>query len=149
MMMFRSAAAVLVACLAGTNAFAQSSCEDVKEPVESGTLVAEASTLRWGDGLLSLKNGTTHKFSFIGVKLPDIGVRTNVVVGTVYNLKKIEDFAGTYSGAGVGEAIAAGAGEVVVKNDKCVIVKVRSRHEGVRLSPPGSNSIQVKLGSSS
>jgi len=154
-MILRSAAVALIVSLFGTSAFAQSGCEEKKGLVESGTVVAEGKTLgfavgaRWGDGVLTLKDGTTHKFSFLGMKLLDTGVSAGEVVGTVYNLEKVEDFAGMYSGAGIGVAVAAGPGEVVMNNGKCVIVKARSRNEGVRLSPPGPNAIQVKLGPSS
>lgn len=154
-MIRRTAAALAIATLFAPSAFAQSGCEDIKGLVESGAFVAEGSTIgfvvgaRWGNGVLTLKDGTAHKFSFSGLKLLDTGVSGGDAVGTVYNLEKVEDFAGAYSGAGMGVAVVAGPGEVVMNNDKCVIVKARLTNEGVRLSPPGPNAVQVKLDPSS
>ena len=41
--------------------------------------------------------GWEHPFSFTGAKVTFTGAENAEIVGTVYNLKKVEDFAGTYT----------------------------------------------------
>jgi hypothetical protein len=92
---------------------------------------------RWGDGVLTLKDGTDRKFKILGLKVVETGVAANDFVGEVYNLKATQDFEGTYFGASTKISVIASKGEGVVNNKRCVVVKLRYSGGGVQVSAPG------------
>ena len=130
-------------------------CEG-RDLVQAGTFEAVAKTVgviigaRWGGGTLTLENGETHEFSFKGGKLLDIGVSETSFTGTIYNLEKIDDFAGTFLGVGGGLSVSTkGLGGVSMTNGKCVVVNARvGETAGARASSPiGPGGVVVELGS--
>jgi hypothetical protein len=104
----------------------------------------------WGEGTLTLIDGTTHVFSVSG-----LGIRGNEgsifdleAKGEVYNLTMLEDFAGTYRRT-MGElSPERGTNTLIINNDHNVHVVVTVRFEketgDVRLTPSESG-VTVKL----
>lgn len=119
-----------------------------KPMVESGTLELSATQVRLiaggakGTGVLHF-NGKDYKFKMSGASVGGIGVTKVAAVGTIYNLKDIKNFPGTYSGMGVGAAAVKGAGASSWEN-KGVIVKMKSKTEGVALNM-GINAVKIEL----
>ena len=101
--------------------------------------------VRWGDGVLSLNDGTERKFKILGLKLLETGVAASDFEGEVYNLKAIKDFEGTYYGSGAKLSLIASKGEGVANNKRCVVIKVRHTGGGVQLSAPAPGGVEVSF----
>lgn len=60
---------------------------------KSGTIKGHVDSIgwlvgmRWGDGVLTMNDGTEHKFSIFGFKALETGLAANDLEGEVYNLK--------------------------------------------------------------
>ena len=109
---------------------AEQDCPKGDLPV-SATIEGRATTVgfivgaRWGEGTLTLNDGSQHKFTGKGVKLIETGVAEITFKGNVYNLEKLEDFEGDYAAVSGGLTIVEGvAGGAMLKNDNCVYIKV-------------------------
>ena len=86
----------------------------------------------WGDGVLRY-GGRSHHFSVSGVTVADVGYSRVTGRGRVYNLKRLQDFSGTYVAA-TGEAtLVNGIGGQVLRNDKGVKIRVDQTTRGARL----------------
>jgi hypothetical protein len=100
---------------------------------------------RWGEGVLTLKDGTRHRFSAKGAKVLDTGVAETRFSGTVYNLDRLDDFAGPYGGVGGGLTLAEGSAAALMNNERCVFLKVVGESRGVRLSAPAPGGVIIAL----
>lgn len=123
-----------------------------QELVKAGTVEGEIKVVgflvgvRWGTGTLTLNDGRVFNFRMKGMKTMEVGVGSSQYRGTVYNLDRVEDFAGTYIGLGTGFALVKGLGNASFGNGKCVIVNAKSKNTGVRLtSPLGPGGVQVEF----
>ena len=129
--------------IAGTEA-------EKKPMVESGTVEVKAEQYRLiiggakGTGVLHF-NGKDYKFKMSGKSLGGAGVTKTEAVGTVYNLKDINDFPGSYSGMGVGAVAVKGVGATSWENSKGVVVKMQAKSaEGLALNM-GINNVEIEL----
>ncbi len=144
------AVAFLFSLSNGAYAQVPDDCTDQKR-VAAGTIKATGKTVgliigkRWAEGVLTLNDGRSYKFKAEGWKMMETGYTEVEITGTVYNLKKPEDFEGTYSGIGGGVALLKGLGGASMGNKHCVIVNATSKTEGVRLSAPTPNGISVEF----
>ena len=105
--------------------------------------VALGVGVSWGDGTLTYR-GKQHKFSVEGLSVLDLGVSKVSASGEVSDLKKLEDFAGTYAAAGAGAAAGGGAGVVALTNQNGVKMKLQATAQGVRLTAAGAG-VTIKL----
>ena len=83
-------------------------------------------TLLFGDESYSFKTG--------GLKLGGIGIHKIHLVGDVYHLNDVKDFPGVYFVAEAGVTVGKGKGGLSMKNDKGVVLKMRSSQEGIALN---------------
>ena len=92
----------------------------------------------WGSGTLKFE-GKEYKFKIKGLSILDVGVTSASAVGQVYNLKKVSEFGGTYSAGEAGIAVAGGAGVAQMKNANGVLIKLKSKKQGLqlKLAPEG------------
>ena len=97
----------------------------------------------WGSGTLSYK-GKKHKFKVEGLSAGDVGARKVSARGTVYDLKKLEDFSGTYTAAQAGATVGGGGGAAVMKNQNGVEMRVTSTTQGIGLKL-GAEGVKVTL----
>ena len=103
---------------------------------ESGTLQIDRRSaalvvgLNRGDGVLRY-GGEDIPISIGGVTFPEIGIVKGSASGKVYDLRDIEDFDGTYAGAGAGLTIAGGGTAVALKNERGVTVVFLSANQGL------------------
>ncbi len=132
-----SLAIVAAAALAAMPAMAQRRDPGVSGPV-SGTIsmtaqgAAAGVGYTWGDGTLRY-GGRTHRFSISGVTVADVGYSKVNGRGRVYNLKRLQDFSGTYAAA-TGEAtLVNGIGGQVLRNGNGVEIRVDQVTRGARL----------------
>ena len=118
---------------------------------QTGTFTAKVTSIglligaRWGDGVLTLKNGDQRKFSMFGMKALETGMAVNDFEGEVYNLKDVKDFPGTYYGASARLSVLASKGEGVANNARCVVLEYRASGGGLQVSAPAPGGVELKF----
>jgi hypothetical protein len=90
----------------------------------------------WGKGVLTLK-GKDYPFKISGLSVLDVGITKAEAEGKVYNLKKLEDFDGTYVSAAAEGTLGVGAGATAMKNGKGVVIHLFPKTKGVNLKLAG------------
>jgi len=119
------------------------------EPAPSGTIkltsksVAVGIGVTWGDGVLTF-GGKPQAFSVEGLSVVDLGVSEVKTTGEVFDLKNLADFNGTYASAEIGAAVIKGENDVVMKNEKGVILRLHGTQKGARLTL-GPGGVKIKL----
>lgn len=98
-----------------------------------------------GEGVLTLRN-THYPFTVSGMSVGfTIGASTTKLVGRAFNLKGPASIEGTYSAAGAGGAVAAGAGTVQLKNANGVVLQLSGPKVGAEVSAAiGGVTIRMK-----
>ena len=132
----------LVSLVAGTSAVSAQGATTGKVTLESKS-VAVGVGVSWGDGVLEYK-GKKYPFTVEGLSVVDLGVAKVSARGDVKNLKKVEDFAGTYTAAGAGAAVGGGAGAAALKNQNGVDMNLVATQQGVKLTLAAAG-VTVKL----
>jgi hypothetical protein len=120
------------------------------EPQPSGSIHMTATSVAigigwsWGKGTLTMLDGSEYNFKIDGLDVVAVGAKQSTFVGKVYNLKKVEDFAGTYTKATAGIAVGAGADVATMTNQNGVQITLRGTAAGidVRLAASG---MEIKL----
>jgi hypothetical protein len=97
----------------------------------------------WGSGTISYK-GKTHRFKMDGLNVNAVGAKASEATGYVYNLKRLEDFAGTYTAVEASGALGGGKGVVTMKNQNDVRVTLHSTDQGVS-AQAGPNGVKFTL----
>ncbi|GAN64343.1 hypothetical protein AA0313_1025 [Acetobacter indonesiensis NRIC 0313] len=87
----------------------------------------------WGDGTLSY-GGKSYKFAITGGTIAAVGFSKIEGVGTVYNLHRVQDFAGTYAAAHGEATLGSGLGGAVLENKNGVRIKIETISKGARLA---------------
>ena len=90
----------------------------------------------WGKGILSYKE-KKYPFKVEGLSVGDVGVVDVKADGKVYNLKKLEDFSGTYASAAAEVTFGPGVGATAMKNDKGVVLHLLPKTTGANLKLAG------------
>ena len=98
--------------------------------------IAAGIGLRWGRGSLWFR-GEEHAFSVMGVSVGDVGFSSMSAIGEVRNLNAVSDLAGRYVALEVGAAAGVGASALTMRNEKGVVITLRSEVRGVRLTLAG------------
>jgi len=98
----------------------------------------------WGDGTLTLPDGTKHKFSIESWKFLAAGASFSDTTGTVYDLKQVRDLEGTYVAGEAGLAVIGGLDGVTMKNEKGVVINFWGAQWGANFTLGGA-SIAIKL----
>lgn len=96
-----------------------------------------------GKGVLTYK-GRRHSFAIGSVGFGGIGVSKVTAVGEVYNLQRLEDFAGAYGQARASYAMGSGKGVQWLENGNGVVIKLRTVTKGVSLDL-GADGLVIKL----
>jgi len=95
----------------------------------SGGWVAAGIGYSWGNGTLSY-NGKTYPVRIEGLSVGAVGVTFATAKADVFNLAKIEDFAGNYAAVGVGATVGGGGGATVLRNQHGVEIALLSTTQG-------------------
>ncbi len=111
----------------------------------SGGSVAAGIGYSWGSGTLTYK-GVKYPITVSGLTAgASVGATGITASGSVYNLKKIEDFDGNYTAAGTGATVGGGANVVTMKNQNGVVIDSVSTTQGLKLSlDAGGVKIAIK-----
>ena len=123
---------------------------DPPPPSFSGTVsIATASMgltvgTEWGKGILTLIDSKQYRFTIKGIELGTVGAATALLHGRVYNLTKVEDFAGLYGTVEVGLTIIGGSGGIAMRNANGVVMYLESVEQGVEITM-GAAAVEIKL----
>jgi hypothetical protein len=97
------------------------------------TSVAAGVGVQWGDGILTYQ-GKTYPFSVQGLEVLGVGYAEITADGTVYNLTRLEDFAGVYASVEASATAGSGASTVTMKNPNGVVLTLHTLQEGAKLT---------------
>jgi hypothetical protein len=141
------ALAVLISA-ASVSAFAQTA--PPAKPSGSVTIhqvqVAFIGSGATGGGTLYYR-GRAYPFKVGGLGIGGFGVSKLDASGSVYNLRRLEDFAGVYGQARVGWAAGEqGKGQMWLQNPNGVYLRLKAKRQGLALSL-GADGMLVKFGS--
>ena len=127
-------AAVALGSIWSLTACAQSPLGPVTGEVSFRTHSADLGVgYTWGQGTLTY-GGRSYPFTIKGAAAAAIGYSSGVSVGKVYNLQRVEDFAGTFW-ALTGEAtVGRGVSGVLMENDNGVRIRLDYTRSGARFA---------------
>src|SRR5215831_1115165 len=108
------------------------------------TSLAMVVGAEWGKGILTLTDGTQHRFTVKGIELGSVGVEKAFLHGHVYHLKTVADFAGLYAAADLGFTIGGGEGGMAMRNKNGVTIYLVSVEQGVKTTIGGAG-VEIKL----
>ena len=112
----------------------------VPAPKVSGTVtmkikaVAFGIGVEWGEGTLTMYDGTSHEFKIRGLTVVDVGISSIEATGEVYNLVEAKDIEKRFVAGAAGAALVGGGSAVAMKNGKGVVMKLKYAQKGVRLT---------------
>jgi hypothetical protein len=84
----------------------------------------------WGDGVLTYQE-KEYPFKIRGLSVVDVGISKASANGEVFNMKKVEDFNGTYTTVSGEATLAGGAGVITMKNQNGVTIKLFALTQGI------------------
>jgi hypothetical protein len=127
---------VLGACASLMLLAAGSAGAQDKKPVATLALsegrVAVGVGYSWGSGTLTFK-GKKYPVQVEGLSVGEVGVSKATAQGEVFDLKKVEDFSGTYTAGEAGATMGGGAGVTAMKNQNGVVIHLKSTTQGASL----------------
>jgi hypothetical protein len=98
-----------------------------------------------GGGTLSYR-GRSYPFKLGGLGIGGFGVSTLDATGSVYNLRRVQDFEGVYGQARTGWAVGSqGKGDMWLQNSNGVYLRLKARRQGLSLTL-GADGMLVRLG---
>lgn len=109
----------------------------------TGGAIAAGVGYIWGSGQLDV-GGDVHTVNVSGLSIVDVGAAKINARGSVYNLKKLSDFDGTYTTFAAGATIAGGGGVAYLRNQNGVVIRLDSTTEGLRFNLSASG-VTLKL----
>ena len=108
-----------------------------------GKSVGAGLGVTWGTGILKFK-GKSYPITIQGVDLGDVGVANVTATGKVYDLKKLADFNGNYTGVSAGATVAGGGGGMVLKNQNGVVLNLTGTTQGLKFKL-GVDGVKITL----
>jgi hypothetical protein len=127
---FFAAAAAVLALMAASPSRSQAATGTVRLHVVKGGVVLGGTN---GDGFLYFGHRRYH-LTVTGGSIGTVGVATLDLAGTVSNLRRPSDIAGSYSDAGAGVSIGAGPSATTLQNDHGVILQLQGPQTGLQVS---------------
>ena len=97
----------------------------------------------WGDGVMKFQ-GKEYRFTVQGLNVAAVGLAKIHAVGDVYNLKTAADLAGKYVAVSAGLSLAKGVAGLSMRNDRGVVINLRSAQQGVQLNL-GVDGFNIKM----
>ena len=127
-----TAAALAAACIAIVPSLGLAADKpDATFEVTGGT-VGIGIGVGWAKGTLHYQ-GKSVPISVKGLSLAKVGAGSISASGEVYHLNDLKDFSGNYVAASAGAALAGGGAVSAMRNDKGVVMQMRSTTQGVEL----------------
>ena len=132
----------LVSLILGMATISAQEATTGKVTIESKS-VAVGIGVSWGDGTIEFR-GKKYPFTIQGLSVVDLGVSKVSARGDVANLKKVEDFPGTFTAAGAGGTVGGGMAVAALKNQNGVEMKLTATTQGVKFALAGGG-VTVKM----
>ena len=95
--------------------------------------VAAGIGFSWGGGTLTFR-GKRYPVKVDGLSVGSVGISRATASGSVYNLKSLNDFNGTYTAVGAGAAVAGGGSVATMQNQNGVRINLRATTQGVKFT---------------
>jgi hypothetical protein len=95
--------------------------------------VAAGIGFSWGGGTLTFR-GKRYPVKVDGLSVGSVGISRATASGSVYNLKSLNDFNGTYTAVGAGAAVAGGGSVSTMQNQNGVRINLRATTQGVKFT---------------
>ena len=92
--------------------------------------VAAGIGFSWGSGTLTYL-GRKYPVKVLALSVGEAGFTWGTAKGIVFDLKKLDDFSGTYVAGGVGATVFGGGEAVTMKNQNGVVVELTTSNVGV------------------
>lgn len=97
-----------------------------------------------GEGTLYFR-GKKYPLRIGGLGIGGFGVSEIKATGEVYDLKRLEDFPGTYGQARTGWAVGqTGGGKMWLQNDRGVVLQLKAERKGLMLSL-GADALVIQM----
>jgi len=96
----------------------------------SGGSVAAGIGYSWGSGTLTYKD-VKYPITVAGLSAGSVGATDSTASGSVYNLKKVEDFEGNYAAVGAGATVGGGGSLSTMRNQNGVVIDSVSTSQGL------------------
>ena len=96
------------------------------------TSVALVIGYTWGGGTLTFQD-KSYPVEVDGLSFMALGVAHAKASAEIFNLKKLDDFNGTYMAGSVEGTLGAGAGAATMRNQNGVVIKLFTTTEGLNL----------------
>jgi hypothetical protein len=128
---------------------AQTDVRSATRSSPAGTITINARSVAagvgytWGGGRLSF-HGHHYNFDVKGLSVLDVGASRIYGHGTVYNLKRLSDFSGTYAAADASATAGKGSGVEYLRNANGVVIKVDDTTRGAELQA-SADGVQLTL----
>ena len=130
--MKRIASAALAACIVlGSTLAISAEKPDATIDLTGGT-VGVGVGVEWAKGTLHY-HGKSVPVTVKGLSLARVGAGSISASGEVYHLNDLADFSGNYSAVSAGAALAGGGSVSAMRNDKGVVIEMRSTTQGAEL----------------
>ncbi len=117
--------------------------------VRSGTITIDEAQFGFliggstGGGVLRF-HGHSYPFKVGGISIGTLGGSKVKGFGTVYNLRSVDDFAGTYSKLNASATLVDGSGALKLENEHDVVLEIDTTSKGLQLSA-GAGGVKVTL----
>jgi hypothetical protein len=105
--------------------------------------IAVGAGYSWGSGKLKYK-GKAYDLEVDGLTVGSVGATAIQATGKVYDLKKLEDFDGTYTAAVGGGTVGGGGGGLVMENQNGVKVYMTATTRGASLTA-GVSGVKLNI----
>jgi len=115
-----------------STALAKGKAPDATLQLSQGS-VAAGIGFSWGGGTLTYQ-GKRYPVSVDGLSVGSVGIARATASGSVYNLKSLDDFNGTYTAVGAGAAVAGGGSISTMQNQNGVRVTLRATTKGIKFT---------------
>ena len=126
-----------------STALAKASRPDATLQLNQGS-VAAGIGFSWGGGTLTYR-GKRYPVSVDGLTVGSVGISRASASGSVYHLRKLEDFNGTYTAVGAGATVGGGGSIATMQNQNGVRITLRSTSRGVKFTLGASGvSLNIK-----
>ena len=96
-----------------------------------------------GGGVLHF-HGHNYPFKIGGISVGTIGGSHTRGYGTVYNMRSIDQFTGTYSKFAASATLVNGSGGVQLKNGNGVVLELHTNSQGLQLSA-NAGGVDIKM----
>jgi hypothetical protein len=109
----------------------------------SGNEVALGIGYSWGSGTISFA-GAQRPFHIKGLSIANVGVTSITANGEVFNLRRVEDFAGNYAAVAAEATVGGGASVTYLRNQNGVVIKIIATTAGFDFQLSG-NGVGITL----